>query len=220
MFVRLGYRQSVTSKELGTSLSGRNRRPVVTSRSRASVPPKIVTFYLQIPMKTQLLVSAAILGVLGCQTDKALEPAPTYHLTATVTQSNTCDVSVQDKNYSSIGQVRGDVPKAFVGTITQGYHGFGCWVATSGGDGDLIVLFSGNNLGKPLDPGTYQIRREILDDTPLGFANVTFRPSDLNGDKLVTADGAQGTVVVTATPDGGRTITVDVQVSRWARSFI
>ena len=32
--------------------------------------------------------------------------------------------------------------------------------------------------------------------------------------------GAQGTVVVTATPDGGRTITVDVQVSRWARSFI
>jgi hypothetical protein len=169
--------------------------------------------------------SAAILGVAACKTDSVLDVAPTYHLTATVTQNNTCAVSVQDKSYTSIGQVRGDVPKAFVGTIAnQGYHGFGCYVAVDGlspaqGDGDLIVLFAGNNLGKPLEPGTYQLRREILDDTPLGNANVTFRPSDLNGDKLTSVDGAKGTITVEATADGGRIIRVDADVSRWGRTF-
>jgi hypothetical protein len=142
-----------------------------------------------------------------------------------VTQNTTCDVSVQDKSYSSIGQVRGDLPKAFVGTVANGgYHGFGCYVAVDGlspakGDGDLIVLFAGNTLGKPLDPGTYQLKREILDDTPLGFANVSFRPSDLNGDKLTSLDGAVGTVTVVATPDGGRVIRIDAHVSRWTKGF-
>jgi hypothetical protein len=176
-------------------------------------------------MRLQLLAAAATLGILGCETSKVTEIAAPYHLTATVTQNNTCNVSVRDLNYSSIGQVRGDTPKAFVGTIADaGYHGFGCYVAVDGlspakGDGDLIVLFSGNNLGKPLDPGTYTLKREILDDTPLGYANVVFRPSDLNGDKLTTLDNAAGSVVVEATPDGGRRIRIDADVSRWGRAF-
>lgn len=173
-----------------------------------------------------LAASAAILGAAACDTNTALVgDAPAYHLTATITASNHCDVSLEDKNYSSIGQIRGDVPKAFIGTVPeQSYHGFGCWVSTnggtstSGGDGDLIVLFSGNNLGKPLDPGTYQLSREILDNTPLGHANVTFRDSELSGDKLTTLDGA-GTVVVEETADGGRTVKVDVNVTRWGRAF-
>jgi len=168
------------------------------------------------------LFASALLAVVGCKTDTVLEPAPTVHLTATVTQNNTCDVSVMDHNYSSIGQVRGDVPKAFIGTLPNaGYHGFGCWVATNGGDGDLIIIFSGNNLGKPLEPGTYKLKRELLDDDPAGFANVTFRGSqlNLNGDRLTTLDGAEGTVVVEATPDGGRVVKADVQVARFSTGF-
>lgn len=169
--------------------------------------------------------SAALLGIAACKTDTVLQQAITTHLSATVTQNNTCSVSVQDKNYTSIGQVRGDLPKAFIGTVANaGYHGFGCYVAVDGlspakGDGDLIVLFSGNNLGKPLEPGTYQLKQEILDDTPLGFANVSFRPSDLNGDKLTSLDGAVGSITVEATPDGGRIIHVDADVARWGRAF-
>lgn len=173
-------------------------------------------------MRLKLLAaSAAILGVAACKTDNAIVgPAPAYRLKATVTEANSCDVSVMDKSYSSLGQIRGDVPKTFMGTVAQAsYHGFGCWVATSGGDGDLIVLFSGNTLGKPLEPGTYPLSREILDDTPLGRANVTFRPSTLQGDKLTTLDNASGSVVVEATPTGGRTITIDVDVTRWGRAF-
>jgi hypothetical protein len=164
----------------------------------------------------------ATLGVMACEPTKVSDTAPTYRLTATVTQNNTCQVSVQDRVYSSVNVVRGDVPKAFIGTLPNAtYHGFGCWVSVDGGvspkdgDGDLVVIFSGNNFGKPLDPGTYPLKLEILDDTPVGFANVTFRPSNLNGDRLTTMDGAQGSVIVTATADGGRMITIDTQVSRY-----
>jgi hypothetical protein len=177
-------------------------------------------------MRLKFLAAAATtLGILACETSEPLDVAPTFHLAATVTAINTCNVSVRDQNYSSVNMVRGDVPKAFVGTVADGgYHGFGCWVAVNGvspadGDGDLIVLFAGNTLGKPLTPGTYQLKREILDDTPLGFASVVFRPSDLNGDKLVSLDGAVGSVVVEATPDGGRLVKVDAEVSRWGRAF-
>ncbi len=146
--------------------------------------------------------------------------APTFRLRATVTESNDCDVSVLNKTYSSKGQIRGDVPSQFVGTIPQqSYHGFGCWVATSGGDGDLIVLFSGNNLGKPLAAGTYPLSLEVLDNTPLGRASVTFRPSEFGGDKLRTPTDASGSVVVEVTPSGGRRITVDAEMVRWNNSF-
>jgi hypothetical protein len=167
-----------------------------------------------------LAISAASLGLAAC--DKATTPdvPPTYHLSATVTESNNCSVSVMDTNYSSIGQIRGDVPKQFVGTVAdQSYHGFGCWVSTTGGDGDLIVLFSGNTLGKPLATGTYTLTHQVLDNTPLGVASVNFRPSMLGGDKLRTMDNASGTVVVEATADGGRIIRVEADVVRWSNFF-
>ncbi len=144
---------------------------------------------------------------------------PTYHLSATVTASNNCSVSVQDKDYSSIGQIRGDVPTAFIGTVPeQSYHGFGCWVATSGGDGDLIVLFSGNNLGKPLEVGTYPLVHQVLDDTPLGMAAVTFRSSFM-GDKLRTMDGSTGNVIVEKDANGAIVIRVEADLVRWGNVF-
>ncbi|MEO5589436.1 MAG: hypothetical protein ABIS03_07605 [Gemmatimonadaceae bacterium] len=168
-----------------------------------------------------LAAAAAVLSFSACVENAAAPetPAP-VRLRATVTESNSCDVSVMSKAYSSKGQIRGDVPSQFVGTVAgQSYHGFGCWVSTSGGDGDLVVLFSGNNLGKPLAVGTYTLSREILDNTPLGKASVAFRPSDLGGDKLRTLDDASGTVVVEITPGGGRKIVIDVDVERWGRAF-
>lgn len=163
-----------------------------------------------------LAVSAIALGLSAC-VEKSTTPdvPPTYHLTATVTASNNCSVSVDDKSFSSIGQIRGDVPTAFIGTVpNQSYHGFGCWVATSGGDGDLIVLFSGNNLGKPLALGTYPLVHEVLDETPLGMAAVSFR-SALFGDKLRTMDNAVGSVIVEKDAAGAIVIRVDAEVVRW-----
>ena len=166
-----------------------------------------------------LAVSAAALALAGC--DKATSPdvPPTYHLSATVTASNNCSVSVLDNDYSSIGQIRGDVPKDFIGTVPeQSYHGFGCWVATSGGDGDLIVLFSGNNLGKPLEVGTYPLVHQVLDNTPRGRAAVSFR-SSLFGDKLRTMDGATGNVIVEKDANGAIVIRVEADVVRWGNVF-
>jgi len=167
-----------------------------------------------------IAVSAAALTVLACKEASAPDVPPTVHLTATVTESNNCEVSVMDKNYSSIGQIRGDVPTRFIGTVAEkSYHGFGCWVATSGGDGDLIVLFSGNNLGQPLAVGTYPLSQDILDNTPIGRASVSFRPSDLGGDKLRTLENAAGSVVVDSTASGARRIHVTAEVARWGKIF-
>ena len=166
-----------------------------------------------------LALSAAVLAVMACEKTTAPDVPPTYRLTATVTASNNCSVSVMDKNYSSIGQIRGDVPTQFVSTIPdKSYHGFGCWVATSDGDGDLVVLFSGNTYGKPLETGTYQLVRQVLDDTPLGKASVSFRPSFL-GDKLRTMDNATGNVVVEKDANGAIVIKVDADVVRWGEVF-
>ena len=166
-----------------------------------------------------LALSAAALAVAGC--DKATSPdvPPTYHLSATVTASNNCSVSVLDNDFSSIGQIRGDVPTQFISTVRdQSYHGFGCWVATSDGDGDLIVLFSGNTFGKPLETGTYHLVHQVLDDTPLGMASISFR-SSLFGDKLRTMDNAAGTVVVEKDANGSIVIKVDADVVRWGEVF-
>ncbi|HEX6574521.1 MAG TPA: hypothetical protein VF042_06075, partial [Gemmatimonadaceae bacterium] len=163
-----------------------------------------------------LALAASSLAVLGCKEVGPVEAPPAYHLSATFTEANTCQVSVLGNEYSSIGQIRGDVPKSFVGTVPkESYHGFGCWVATSGGDGDVIVLFSGNNLGKPLAPGTYSLTHNVLDDTPAMMATVTFRTSAIGGDKLVPMDGATGNVIVTETENGGRLIKVEADVVRW-----
>jgi len=166
-----------------------------------------------------LAVSAAALALAGCEKTTSPDVPPTYHLSATVTASNNCSVSVLDNSYSSIGQIRGDVPTAFIGTVPeQSYHGFGCWVATSGGDGDLIVLFSGNNLGKPLEVGTYPLVHEVLDNTPRGMASVSFR-SSLMGDKLRTMDGSAGNVIVERDANGAIVIRVEADVVRWGNVF-
>ena len=165
-----------------------------------------------------LALSAMTLALVACEKTTTPDIPPTYHLNATVTAANTCAVSVLDTNYSSIGQIRGDTPAKFVGTVNDTYHGFGCWVSTSGGDGDLIVIFSGNNLGKPLAPGTYALARQIYNETPRGFAAVSFRPSSI-GEKLRTMDGAAGNVIVEDDGKGGLTIRVEAEVVRWGEVF-
>ena len=172
-------------------------------------------------MKLQLLAaSVAILGSTACAEKVTVpESQPTVRLTATVTDSNDCTVNVLNTSYQSKGQIRGDVPSRFIGTVAdKSYHGFGCWVATAGGDGDLIVLFSGNNFGKPLAVGTYTPSLEVLDDTPAMRAQIVFRPSAFGGDKLRTLDNATGNVVVEGTPSGGRIIRVNADVVRWSSS--
>ena len=172
-------------------------------------------------MRLQLLAATtAILGATAC-VDKATAPAPlVYHLSATITEANNCAVTVLDKNYQSNGMIRGDVPKAFVGTVPdKSYHGFGCWVATAGGDGDLVVLFSGNNLGKPLAVGSYTPSREILDETAPMHVQVRFQTSEIGTDKLVTMDDLAGSIVVEATPSGGRVIRINTDLVRWYTSF-
>ncbi|HEY0242181.1 MAG TPA: hypothetical protein VGC52_05915 [Gemmatimonadaceae bacterium] len=169
-----------------------------------------------------LAISAAALGLIGCvEKSTAPDVPPVIKLSATVTSANSCNVSVADTDYSSLGQIRGDLPKRFVGTVeNKSYHGFGCWVATSGGDGDLIVLFAGNNLGKPLAVGTYPLVHEIYDNTPLGVAAVTFRPSYWGGgDRYKTLDTSAGSVVVEDDGNGGLTIRVDAEVARWGSVF-
>lgn len=162
----------------------------------------------------------ALVGAFACTDNAASPDVPTFHVSATVTSANSCAVTAMDKSYSSLGQIRGDLPTQFIGTVAgQSYHGFGCWVATNDGDGDLIVLFSGNNLGKPLATGTYQLVHEVLDETPLGMASVTFRPSALGGGKLRTLDGAAGSVVVTRDQAGAVTIAVEADLVRWGSAF-
>ena len=172
---------------------------------------------------TILALSAASLAVLGCTENATAPDQEIFHISATVTAANTCAVTAMDKQYSSSNMVRGDVPDKFIGTVAErSYHGFGCWVGSNsvaGEDGDLIVLFSGNNLGKPLAPGTYPLVHEVLDNTPLGMASVTFRPSSLGGDKLRTLDGAAGNVVVESDGNGGVTIRVNADLVRWGSVF-
>ena len=169
--------------------------------------------------KPVLALSAVALVLAGCEKTTSPDVPPTYHLTATVTASNSCSVQVLEKDFSSVGQIRGDVPRDFIGTVPeQSYHGFGCWVATNGGDGDLIVLFSQNNLGKPLEVGTYPLVHQVLDDTPRGMASVTFR-SSLFEDKLRTMDDAAGNVIVEKDANGALVIRVDAELVRWGNVF-
>lgn len=166
-------------------------------------------------------ISIAILAATGCTESTPLEPVPTLHLSASISGTGECSVSTLNKNYVSFGNQRGDIGAKFVGTVPQdSYHGVGCWVGTAGGDGDLIIIFSGNTLGKPLDVGTYQLNREILDGLPPMHANVTFRNSDMPGDKLVTLDNSVGSVVVDSTASGARIIRADVEVTRWYGSSL
>ena len=173
------------------------------------------------------LVLALTVAASACKVDSATtaEPPVTFHVVATVSGANTCAVNTLDKSLSSIGQISGDKPTKFVGTLDKNYHGLSCWVSadggvsTNGGDGFFNVIFSGNNLGKPLAVGTYGLRFEILDTTPEMMATVRFGSSILGGDELRPLDNAQGAIVVDSTANGTRVIHVDLQAIRYHRWF-
>ncbi len=137
----------------------------------------------------------------------------TFALTATVNESSQCTAAVMDKSYKSVGKIRGDLPSKFIGTVAErNYHGFGCVVDNTAGEGDLIIIFSGNRFGQPLAVGTYRLVSEIIDSTPAMSANVTFKAPGIGGERLSTFDGARGSVVVDSAADGSRRIRADVDV--------
>lgn len=154
-----------------------------------------------------------VLALAGCKaTDTTIAPLPEgIPMTFSVTDKGVCTVQIENHTYTSVGQVRYDSPPAFVGTIqNMGYHGFSCWVGTPGGDGEIKVVFAGDNYGKPLAVGKYTPRLEFRYDEP-GFAWVTFRSAML-GTRLLQTYDAQGSVDVSATADGGRNITGELRV--------
>lgn len=177
-------------------------------------------------MRSYFVLALAV-AASGCKIDSTTtaEPPVMFHITATISGNNTCAVNALDKSLSSIGQIAGDKPTKFVGTLDKNYHGLSCWVSadggvsTTGGDGFFNVIFSGNTLGKPLAVGTYGLRFEILDTTPDMMATVRFGSSTIGGDELRPLDDAQGSVMVDSTANGTRTIHVDVQAIRYHRGF-
>jgi hypothetical protein len=180
-------------------------------------------------MRFSYLVVALVATSSACKAvDSAAPfvPAPTYHVQATITGSNTCSVNALDASYGSIGQITGDKPSKFVGTLSdKGYHGFSCWVSTDGGvtangdNGFINVIFSGNTFGQPLKVGTYGLKLEILDDTPPMMATIRFHPASLSNDELRPLDNAVGSIVVDSTASGVRNIHIDLQATRWHYGF-
>ncbi len=171
-------------------------------------------------MRLRLIALTTLLAASGCKEIAGPVDAPVFRVTATITDENSCVVSAMGKTYASQGQIRGDAPAEFVGTEKdRSYHGFGCAVYRPDGDGDIIVLFSKNNFGKPLAPGTYSIVSEVLDETPAGMAQVRFNSSDYGPFKLNTMDNLGGEVIVEVTPAGGRKITVNVNTIQWGEPF-
>ncbi|MEO5904326.1 MAG: hypothetical protein ABIQ55_09965 [Gemmatimonadaceae bacterium] len=171
-------------------------------------------------------VLAVALAAAGCKTDSTTPEAPvTFRVTATITGTNTCAVNALEKSYGSIGQIAGDKPTKFVGTLDKNYHGLSCWVSadggvtTTGGDGFFNIIFSGNTLGKPLAVGTYGLRFEIFDGTPLMMATIRFGSSSIGGDELRPLDNAQGAITVDSTANGTRNIHVDLQAVRYHRGL-
>ncbi|MEP6508206.1 MAG: hypothetical protein ABJC63_08265 [Gemmatimonadales bacterium] len=177
-------------------------------------------------MRSYFVLALAI-AASACKIESTTtaEPPVTFHVTATISGNNTCAVNALDKNLSSIGQIKGDTPSKFIGTLDKNYHGISCWVSADGGvttaSGDAFfnVIFSGNNLDKPLAVGRYGLRFEILDSTPKLMATVRFGSSSIGGDELRPLDDAQGSVTVDSTANGTRTIHVDLQAIRYHRGF-
>ncbi len=167
-------------------------------------------------MRLKISLAASALLLAGCEQTSAPFDPPVFRVTATVTDDNKCTVSAMGKTYTSSGQVRGDRPSQFVGTMPNvNYHGFGCVVHADGVPGDIIVQFSRNNFGKPLEAGTYPPSLEILDETVPRVASVRFDSQDYGPFKLRTSDKSLGTVRVEETATGGRRITVDVDMIQW-----
>jgi hypothetical protein len=178
-------------------------------------------------MRKSLFALTLLVAASACKIESTTQPVdvPLYHVVATVTGSNTCAVSAMDKTYGSIGQVAGDVPSKFIGTLDKNYHGLSCWVSVdggntkNGGDAFINIIFSGNNFGKPLAVGTYKLTWLVLDETPPMTATIRFHPSDLDGDELRPLDNAVGSIVVDSAANGARTIHVDLQAIRYSNRF-
>lgn len=180
-------------------------------------------------MRSIFPAMALLLAASACKaTDasKPLVPPVLYHITATITGSNTCVVNAPGNVvYSSTNNIKGDLPKKFVSTFNANYHGFSCWVSVDGGKSEALgagffnVIFSGNTLGKPLAVGTYGLKFEILDETPPMMASIRFKTLDLNGDEYRPLDTSVGSIVVDSTADGTRNIHVDMQAFRFVYSF-
>ncbi|MBA3727385.1 MAG: hypothetical protein H0W86_13375 [Armatimonadetes bacterium] len=174
-------------------------------------------------MRSSYLAIALFAVAVSCKNDTTQpQVLPTIRLVANVTGSNTCSVNTLGTSYGSIGQIRGDVPTKFVGTLpNKGYHGFTCWVSTDGGvtangdNGFINVIFSGNTYGKPLDVGTYALRFEILDDSPPMTATIRFHPASMNNDELRPLDNTVGNIVVDSTASGVRNVHIDLEAVRW-----
>lgn len=161
-------------------------------------------------LATICLITLVLAGCKAAETVQAPLPEG-IPLTFSVTDKGLCTVQVEGHTFTSEGQVRYDSPPSFVGTIqNMGYHGFSCWVGTAGGDGELKVVFAGDNYGKPLGVGTYIPRLEFRYDEP-GYVWVTFRSAMLGGPLLQTYN-SEGAVDVSATATGGRVVTGNLRV--------
>jgi hypothetical protein len=167
-----------------------------------------------------------LLAASGCKVEAtAPQTTQTYHITATITGSNTCTVTAPDNVYSSVNNFTGDQPKKFISTFDKNYHGFSCWVSVDGGVSEKLgagffnVIFSGNTLGKPLAVGSYGIKFQLLDETPPMMATIRFGTLNLNGDEYRPLDNAVGSIVVDSTADGSRNIHVDLQAIRYSANF-
>ncbi len=80
---------------------------------------------------------ALLLAASACkvtESTKPLVPPVMYHISATISGSNTCVVNAPGNVvYSSTNNITGDVPRKFVSTYDKNYHGFSCWVSVVGG---------------------------------------------------------------------------------------
>lgn len=169
---------------------------------------------------------AVLLASSGCKVESTAPVDPTmYHITATISGSNTCSVTAPDNTYTSVNNISGDQPKKFVSTYNANYHGLSCWVSVDGGvseksgAGFFNVIFSGNTLGQPLAVGSYKVRFEVLDTAPPMNATIRFNSSYLQGDEYRPLDTSTGTIVVDSLADGTRNIHVDLQAIRYSYDF-
>jgi hypothetical protein len=164
--------------------------------------------------------SAAVFALTSCVKVSTTEPAqePEFvTIRATVTSDNHCNVEALGLSYQSIGNVSGATPPMFVGTLDNaGYHAIGCWMyGPNGSDGVLTITFPGNSLNQPFRTGTFKPVFEPPFGSSDDVASVTFRSSSYNAEMLRTVGTSTGTVTVTASPSGARTIVVDVTAIRY-----
>lgn len=159
-----------------------------------------------------------LLAFTGCVKEPSAPVlAETFALRATITSDNHCTVEARGRTYSSIGQVRGAVLPSMSGTVENaGWHAIGCWVQNAdGSDGELAVVFAGDSFQKPFATGVFMPRFDPPYGSDEKFASVSFRASYLPNEKLKTVNESEGAVTVESSPNGERTIRIDVTAARY-----